>query len=106
MNENESERGEQEEPDVEPEVNDQPRPNATGSNQRRQNNRSQGDIILQGMTHQDMTHQKMTHSLVHIANIFLTFCQRYARFCNRKIRRCLEFIVLVKVSTTLKVINK
>ena len=51
MNENESERGEQEE--AGPEVTDQPRPNATGSNRNnRQNNRSQGDIILQGITHQ------------------------------------------------------
>ena len=42
--------------------------------------RSTGDIILQ----------------VHIANIFLTFCQRYACLCNRKMRRGLEFIVLLK----------
>ena len=49
-----------------------------GNNQQR----STGDIILQ----------------VHIANIFLTFCQRYACLCNRKVRRGLEFIVLLKVT--------
>ena len=51
--------------------------NLGGNNQQR----STGDIILQ----------------VHIANIFLTFCQRYACLCNRKVRRGLEFIVLLKV---------
>lgn len=39
-----------------------------------------GDVILQ----------------VHIANIFLTFCQKYARLCDRRMRRFLEFIVLIK----------
>lgn len=39
-----------------------------------------GDVILQ----------------VHIANIFLTFCQKYARLCDRRMRRFLEFIVLLK----------
>lgn len=86
MNENETERGEQQE-------GEHATHSASGTNRGRnrtadqartnQNagtNRSQGDIILQ----------------VHIANIFLTFCQRYARLCNRKIRRCLEFIVLLK----------
>ena len=42
-----------------------------------------GDVILQ----------------VHIANIFLTFCQKYARLCDRRMRRFLEFIVLIKVGT-------
>jgi len=39
-----------------------------------------GDVILQ----------------VHIANIFLSFCQRYARLCKKGLRRFLEFIVLIK----------
>jgi len=39
-----------------------------------------GDVILQ----------------VHIANIFLTFCQKYARLCDRRMRRFLEFVVLIK----------
>lgn len=39
-----------------------------------------GDVILQ----------------VHIANIFLSFCQRYARWCKKSLRRFLEFVVLIK----------
>lgn len=88
MNENESDRAEVgEEPN--PTLNSTPTPateNTTpppptaGPESTNQQNRSTGDIILQ----------------VHIANIFLTFCQRYARLCNRNVRRYLEFIVLLK----------
>ena len=96
MNENESDRAEVgEEPNPTPnstptpatETNTTPPPPPTaGPESTNQNqNRSTGDIILQ----------------VHIANIFLTFCQRYARLCNRNVRRYLEFIVLLKVSLLL-----
>ena len=88
MNENESDRAEVgEEPNPTP--NSTPTPPATetpppptAGPESTNQNRSTGDIILQ----------------VHIANIFLTFCQRYARLCNRNVRRYLEFIVLLKVS--------
>ena len=90
MNENESDRAEVgEEPNptpnstpTPPTENTTPPPPTAGPESTNQQNRSTGDIILQ----------------VHIANIFLTFCQRYARLCNRNIRRYLEFIVLLKVS--------
>ena len=91
MNENESDRAEVgEEPNPTPNStptpvteNTTPPPPTAGPESTNQNqNRSTGDIILQ----------------VHIANIFLTFCQRYARLCNRNVRRYLEFIVLLKVS--------
>ena len=93
MNENESDRAEVgEEPNptpnstpTPPTENTTPPPTA-GPESTNQQNRSTGDIILQ----------------VHIANIFLTFCQRYARLCNRNIRRYLEFIVLLKVRFYLK----
>jgi len=73
MNENDAENNTRNEPNNEEEAPPTP---PQGSN----NQRSTGDIILQ----------------VHIANIFLTFCQRYACLCNRKMRRGLEFIVLLK----------
>jgi len=93
MNENESDRAEVgEEPNPTPNStptpvteNTTPPPPTAGPESTNQN-RSTGDIILQ----------------VHIANIFLTFCQRYARLCNRNVRRYLEFIVLLKVSFLVK----
>lgn len=52
---------------------DGPTPTA-GPNQSTQNNQNgpiAGDVILQ----------------VHIANIFLTFCQKYARLCDKRVRK-------------------
>ena len=53
----------------------QPEPTGT-ANQNNQNGPIAGDVILQ----------------VHIANIFLTFCQKYARLCDKRVRKRSDFI--------------
>jgi len=88
--ENPNQNGDQSEQNAQASQNEQtgqsradgPTPTA-GPNQPTQNNQNgpiAGDVILQ----------------VHIANIFLTFCQKYARLCDKRVRRFLEFIVLLK----------